>query len=302
MSDRHLIARQVLAGADATFSELEWQDRKAAFRQTLREQFPITKLRASVDEYDYETKAGQVFICAYLVRSRQALLDLRGGADKHQDLFYQEVAMVEKTRASLRDLYENALKSDADPSVDSDLARHRKQISAARKPGGYPTLTIYTTVDGEDLSLESAGRWLPHARMARVTFKIDGLSRRRCWVRIQTVIMVQRDGDDVSSGLSIPTHQVDFVRDQNALSEAAGQSLSSAMERQVYLQSTIRLEFSWVDGTLARWTLCEIPTETSLNASNASEWQQHVSADLEGTSRRPTPDRVVDRKLISALP
>lgn len=294
MPDRHLIARSVLAGADATFSEGEWEDRKAAFHQTLCEQFPINKLRASVIEFDYEMKAGLVFICAHLTRSRQGLLDLRDGGDKHQVPFYQEVAMVERARASIRDLYESSLKSDADPSVDSELAHRRKQIAAARKAGSPPTLTIYTTVDGEDIPLDSAGRWLPHARMARVTFKIDGLSRRRCRVRVQSVILVSRDSDGVSTDLSVPTHQVDIVRDQNALGEAAGQVLSSAMERQVYLQSTILLEFSWVDGALARWTLCEVPTEASLDASNASAWQQSSSVDSEGEGEGEGEGTVLD--------
>ena len=113
-------------------------------------------------------------------------------------------------------------------------------------------------------------------------------------MRVQSVILVSRDSDGVSTDLSVPTHQVDIVRDQNALGEAAGQVLSSAMERQVYLQSTILLEFSWVDGALARWTLCEVPTEASLDASNASAWQQSSSVDSEGEGEGEGEGTVLD--------
>lgn len=73
--------------------------------------------------------------------------------------------------------------------------------------------------------------------------------------------LVDQEVDDVGLALSVPTHHVDLVRDKSALGEAAGRILSSAMERQVYLESNVLLEFSWVDGALARWTLCEMPTE-----------------------------------------
>lgn len=262
MSDRHLVARQVLAGSDTSLSEGEWEDRKADFHKTLCDQFPINKLRASVIEFDYETKESKVFISAYLVRSRQGWLNLRSSEGKQHDPSSIDIAMLEEARPGIRDLYEIALKSYADPSSDPDLAHRRKQIWASRKAGSPPTLTIYSTVDGEDLPLDSIGRWLPHARMARVKFKIDRLSRHKCRVRIHSMTLVDQEVDDVGLALSVPTHHVDLVRDKSALGEAAGRILSSAMERQVYLESNVLLEFSWVDGALARWTLCEMPTET----------------------------------------
>lgn len=269
MSDRHLVARQVLAGSDTSLREEEWEDRKAEFHKTLCDQFPINKLRASVIEFDYETKASKVFISAYLVRSRQAWLNLRSSEGKQHDPFSIDIAMLEEARPGIRDLYESALKSDADPSSDPDLAHCRKQIWASRKVGSPPMLTIYSTVDGEDVPLNSIGRWLPHASMARVTFKIDRLSRHECRVRIRSMTLEDQEVDDVDLAPIFPTRHVDLVRDQSALGEVAGRLLASAMERQIYLESNVLLEFSWIDGALARWTLCEMPTEMLRDAKNS---------------------------------
>lgn len=260
MLDRHLIARQVLAGSDTSLREGEWEDRKTEFHKTLCDQFPINKLRASVIEFDYETKASKVFICAYLVRSRQGWLNLRSSEGKQHDPFSIDIAMLEEARPGIRDLYESALKSDADPSSDPHLAHRRKQIWASRRTGSPRMLTIYRTVDGEDVPLAPIGRWLPHARMARVKFKIDRLSRHECRARIHSITLVDQEVDDVGLALSVPTHHVDLVRNQSVLGEAAGRLLASAMERQVYLEGAVLLEFSWIDGALERWTLCDMPT------------------------------------------
>ncbi len=274
MLDRHLFARQTHAGSDSTLRDREWEKRKTTFLKTLCEQFPLNRLRSSEIEFDYETKDGKVFISAYLSRSRQSLLDLRSGLQKLHDPYALDIAMVEEARPGIREKYETALKGDADPFADPDLAEHRRQLWNAWKVNRGPTLTIYSTVDGEEISLKNMDRFLPHARLARVVFRVDRISRRSCRIRVSSLMLMNDHRDDVSADFQIPNRPLEFVRDQRALGEQAGQLLAQAMETQLSLQSIVRLEFSWVDGSLARWTLCELPTKALLDASNSSTWRK----------------------------
>ena len=274
MSKHYLLAQRTLAGLGTTIDEEEWEARKMNFHETLCDQLPIEKLLASRVEFEYETHADRLVIVAYLAPCTQRRPTLPGIAGNLAELFLADIKLIKQAQCDLRNSYEIALKSDADPKDDSEMANRREQILLARKRG---MLTIYSTVDGEDFPLGSVDKWMPHAKMARMTFAVDQIARYECKVSIRSLIPVQREGDKRSPSVHLPTRQVDISRDQLALGWSAGQILSRAMEERTELQATIRLEFSWVDGELGRITLLEIPTEAVLDASSGTNNQFPIS-------------------------
>jgi hypothetical protein len=274
MSKRYLLAQRTLAGLGTTFNEEDWEDRKSNFHETLCDQLPIEKMLSSKVEFEFETHADRLMIVAYLAPCHQRRPTLPGIAGTQSELFLADINLIKQAQSGLRNSYEIALKSDADPKEDLDLANRRRQIFYARKRG---MLTIYSTADGENFPLGSIDKWMPHAKMARMTFAVDRIARYECKVSVRSLIPVQREGDKHSPSVHLPSRQVDISRDQLALGWAAGQILSKAMEEKTELQATIRLEFSWIDGTLSRLTLLEIPTEAVLDASNTAQAPSNIT-------------------------
>jgi hypothetical protein len=284
MVNRHLLAERRLAGEGAEFSQKELEEKTKNFLETLCEQLPIEKVLASTVQFIFDVKGDSLVAFAYLVPRDQRQPSLPGFLGKQGDAFLEDIKLIEEARLVLREDYETALKSDADPRTDPVLADRRSQIWKARRRG---SLTIYSTVEGEDLPLGSEDKWMPHARMARMIFTVDRTAKYEFRVRVLSLLMVAREGDECSPTLTLPKGQVDIDRDQLALGWTAGQILSKAMEESTVLQADIRLEFSWIDGTLGRLTLLEAPVEYLFESGNADTLQPHSTDPAEGEAQEP---------------
>ncbi|MBA4212619.1 MAG: hypothetical protein C0449_05985 [Polaromonas sp.] len=239
---------------------------------------------ASKVQFTFEMKDDSLVAFAYLVPCYQRRPSLSGFSDSDGDLFLGDIKLIEDARLLLREDYETALKSDADPRTDPVLADRRSQIWKARRRG---SLTIYSTVEGEDLPLGSEDKWMPHARMSKMIFTVDRIARTECRVFVRSLVAVERESGKCSSTVDLPKGRVDIERDQLALGWAVGQKLSKAMEERTVLQADIRLEFSWIDGTLGRMTLLEAPVEylDLVESSNADALQLHSTNTAEGEAQ-----------------
>lgn len=281
MVNRYLLAERRLAGEGAEFSDDELEDKKKDFLETLCEQLPIEKVLASKVQFIFDVKGDSLVAFAYLVPRDQRQPSLPGFLGNQGDAFLKDIKIIEDARLVLREDYETALKSDADPRTDPVLADRRSQIWKARRRG---SLTIYSTVEGEDLTLGSEDKWMPHARMAKMIFTVDRIARTECRVFVRSLVAVDREGGTYSSTLDLPKGRVDVDRDQLALGWAVGEKLAKAMEARTVLQADIRLEFSWIDGTLGRLTLLEAPDEFVFDAGNAETLQPHFTHSAEEES------------------
>ena len=287
MLNGHLLAQRILAGDGAKFDEKELEERKENFLDTLCEQLPIERMLASKVQFTFEMKDDSLVAFAYLVPCHQRRPSLSGFADNDDDPFLADIKLVENARLLLREDYEIALKSDADPRTDPLLADRRSQIWKARRRG---SLTIYSTVEGEDLPLGSEDKWMPHARMAKMIFSVDRISRTECRVFVRSLVAVNREGSTCSPTVDLPKGRVDIDRDQLALGWTVGQKLSKAMEERAVLQADIRLEFSWIDGALGRLTLLEAPVELAVDSSKAETLHQPFTHSAEEESEEAEPE------------
>lgn len=287
MVNRHLLAERRLAGEGAEFSQKELEEKTKNFLETLCEQLPIEKVLASTVQFIFDVKGDSLVAFAYLVPRDQRQPSLPGFSGSQRDAFFEDIKLIEEARLELRENYETALKSDADPRTDPLLADRRRQIWTSRRRG---SLTIYSTVEGEDLPLGSEDKWMPHARMAKMIFTVDRIARTECRVFVRSLVTVDREGGTCSSTGDLPKGRVDIDRDQRALGWTVGQKLSKAMVERTVLQADIRLEFSWIDGTLGRLTLLEAPVEFVVNASNAETLQPHSIHSAEEESEEAEPE------------
>lgn len=287
MVNRYLLAERRLAGEGAEFSDDELEDKKKDFLETLCEQLPIEKVLASKVQFIFDVKDDSLVAFAYLVPRDQRQPSLPGFLENQGDTFLEDIKLIEDARLALREHYEIALKSDADPRTNPLLADRRSQIWKARRRG---SLTIYSTVEGEDLPLGSEDKWMPHARMAKMIFTVDRIARTECRVFVRSLVAVDREGVTCSSTGDLPRGRVDIDRDQLALGWTVGEKLSKAMEERTVLQADIRLEFSWIDGTLGRLTLLEAPDEFVVDASNAETLEPHSTHSAEEESKETEPE------------
>lgn len=287
MLNRHLLAQRILAGDGAKFDEKELEAKQENFLDTLCEQLPIEQMLASKVQFTFEVKDDSLLAFAYLVPCYQRRPSLSGFADNDCDPFLADIKLLEDARLLLREDYETALKSDADPRTDPLLADRRRQIWKSRRRG---TLTIYSTVEGEDLPRGSEDKWMPHARMAKMIFTVDRIAPTECRVFVRSLVAVEREGSQSLSSVDLPKGRVDIDRDQLALGWAVGQKLAKAMEERTVIQADIRLEFSWIDGTLGRLTLLEAPVEFVVDASNADTLQPHFTHSAEEESGEEEPE------------
>ena len=301
MVREHLLAERRLAGEGARFDAEDLEARKKDFLTTLCEQLPIERVLASKVLFKFETRDDGLVAYAYLVPCNQRRPSLPGFSGDQGDPFLADIKLIEDARLVLREDYETALKSDADPRTDPVLADRRSQIWKARRRG---SLTIYSTVEGEDLPLGSEDKWMPHARMAKMIFTVDRIARTECRVFVRSLVTVDREGGTCSSTVDLPKGRVDIDRDQLALGWAVGEKLSKAMEERTVLQAEIRLEFSWIDGILGRLTLLGAPDEFVVDASNAETLQPHSthSEEEESEEAEPEDESPVFRRVTGPFP
>ncbi len=302
MLNSHLLAKRILAGDGAKFDDKELEAKQENFLDTLCEQLPIEKMLASKVQFTFEVKDDSLVAFAYLVPCYQRRPSLSGFADNDGDAFLADIKVLEDARVHIREDYESALKSDADPRTDPLLADRRRQIWRSRRRG---SLTIYSTVEGEDLPLGSEDKWMPHARMAKMIFTVDRIARTECRFFVRSLVAVNREGGTSSSTVDLPKGRVDIDRDQLALGWAVGQKLSKAMEERTVLQADIRLEFSWIDGALGRLTLLGAPVEYVVESVNAEAIQSHSTNPAEGEAQdkeREEDESTVFRRATGPFP
>jgi hypothetical protein len=160
--------------------------------------------------------------------------------------------------------------------------------SGEHAKGGFSLFTARWT--GKIFRWGPVDRWMPHARKARMIFAVDQIGCHECRVRVRSLLLVQHEDGKESPSIHLRSSQVDLLRDQLALGLSAGEVHLKAMESKTELQSNIRLEFNWIDGTLSRLTLLEVPVELSLDASNAVAVQSHATSPAEDAPGGDSPE------------
>ena len=221
----------------------------------LRVQLPLDALRSSEIMFDnIDTDAG-MFVRFYLQRSLPRILELNMYGDQSVDLFTEDIMLIKRAAHRVREEFEEALKGARDPSADPRLARVRGQIDKERPKGA---LRIYNSPEGELMPLGDVPRLMPNAVKCEVEFVVTSIERHRVRANLSAVrLPAARQAKPHAAYTAAGQSSVYLMRDGHARGEKAGLVFSASLETGAVLKATVRLDFRWVDGSLARWTMYE---------------------------------------------
>lgn len=186
-------------------------------------------------------------------RSRQLNLPLSGSRKLGEDLFLEDVALIQQAQGhQLRESYERALKSSLNPAFDTEIGLRRRRHREHQKARN---MWIPSSPEGEFLEFTPPPRHMAHATNAQIRFSVIGVYRRQCTIVISDVLTPKsRPYLEAKIGRRTKAYRFD-----EALGERASRELVHSVDSGQLLEASAQIEFAWVDGSVDRISLRGLP-------------------------------------------